>query len=128
MALVVNGDGNITGLSVGGLPSGVINSTLLDSSVIPLGVGQTWQDMEASRAFGTTYTNTTGRPIIVYIRWQNSTQYTLFYLNINGNSLSVNRNPMPTGTNYYFGAFFVIPNGDTYSASGGTLSSWYELR
>lgn len=31
------------------------------------GVGQTLQDMGASRAFGVTYTNSTGRPISVYI-------------------------------------------------------------
>ena len=55
MALVLNGDGPITGLSVGGLPAGVINSTNiadatiaqgdLDTSIIPLGVGQTWQSV-----------------------------------------------------------------------------------
>jgi hypothetical protein len=30
-----------------------------------LGVGQTWQDVKASRAINTTYTNNTGRPIFV---------------------------------------------------------------
>lgn len=32
-----------------------------------LGMGQTWQDMTGSRHFGTTYTNTTGRPIFVSV-------------------------------------------------------------
>lgn len=32
-----------------------------------LGVGQTWQDVKASRASGVTYTNTTTRPIMVSI-------------------------------------------------------------
>jgi len=30
-----------------------------------IGVGQTWQDITASRALGTTYTNSTGKPIVV---------------------------------------------------------------
>ena len=30
-----------------------------------IGVGQTWQDVTASRALGVTYTNTTGKPIHV---------------------------------------------------------------
>ena len=34
MPLVLNGDGNITGLSVGGLPTGVVNSTnIVDASI-----------------------------------------------------------------------------------------------
>ena len=32
-----------------------------------IGVGQTWQNVMASRVFGTTYTNTTGRPIAVSV-------------------------------------------------------------
>jgi len=35
MALVVNGDGNITGLSVGGLPTGVISASLIADGTIP---------------------------------------------------------------------------------------------
>ena len=30
-----------------------------------LGVGQTWQDLSGSRSTGVTYTNTTGKPIMV---------------------------------------------------------------
>ena len=32
------------------------------------GVGQTWKDLTASRVLGTTYTNTTGKPIVVCVR------------------------------------------------------------
>ena len=73
MALVVDGGGAITGLSASGLPTGIITSTNIldatlvqgdfDTSVIPIGVGQTWQNVTSSRAIGTIYTNSTGRPI-----------------------------------------------------------------
>ncbi len=33
----------------------------------PIGVGQTWQNVLASRASGTTYTNSTGKPIMVNV-------------------------------------------------------------
>lgn len=37
-----------------------------------LGVSQTWQDVKASRSLGTTYTNSTGKPIQVSVSISNS--------------------------------------------------------
>lgn len=39
----------------------------IDSLVPNLGVGQTWQDVSASRNLGTSYQNTTGKPIVVSV-------------------------------------------------------------
>ncbi len=39
----------------------------------PLGVGQTWQNVNGSRTEGVTYTNDTGRPIQISLRWRSST-------------------------------------------------------
>lgn len=87
-----------------------------------LGIGQTWQDVKASRAANTTYTNTTGRPIQVAI------QYTV----TNGastalvNGLTIGRIGITTST--IDGSIsFIVPNGSTYSFSA-TASNWLELR
>jgi hypothetical protein len=88
-----------------------------------LGVGQTWQNLTASRSAGVTYTNTTGNPIQVSAR-ANIGQITLTIdsipveLQTDGN---LNNSTKVTGT---------VPNGDTYSVtlSGGSLSYWAELR
>lgn len=94
----------------------------------PLGYGQTLQDLSTSRAFSTTYTNTTGRPIQIQITWASNVQYTVLNFTLNADLINVNRNPNPSGTNYYYTLSTVIPDGITYAASGGTLNTWYEVR
>ena len=47
--------------------TGSVSQTMLATAVVPVGVGQTWQNVLSSRAFGTTYTNSTGRPIMVSV-------------------------------------------------------------
>ena len=126
MALTLNGDGNIVGLSVGGLPSGVVTSTNLNSSVVPIGVNQTWTNVTASRALSTTYTNTTGKPIQLYIVCTGG--------NSNGAAVKIGGvSPAELYTNVAGGrvAFFVIiPNEVSYSLgdASSTIQSWWELR
>ncbi|CAB3663237.1 Uncharacterised protein [Achromobacter denitrificans] len=43
-------------------------ATLKTQSAAILGVGQSWQDVSASRAAGTIYTNSTSKPILVSVR------------------------------------------------------------
>lgn len=82
------------------------------------GYGQTWQVITGSRAYSTTYYNTTGKPIMVLVT--NSTNVGIGPT-INGTSLS----------NLYYGScLFIVPPGQSYSVSSasGTLFSWVELR
>ena len=84
-----------------------------------LGVGQTWTVLTGSRAIGTTYTNSTGKPIQVCI----STDINSAYFFINGVDMYI--------PNYlYFGShYFIVPNGQTYRLEGaGGINSWSELR
>jgi len=80
-----------------------------------------------SRAYGTTYTNSTGKPIYVYISTSNSAGVT-FTLNVNGTSQAL----AATGAASDAWISFVVPNGHTYSVSvsGGTptFNYWYEMR
>ncbi len=99
-------------------------------------VGQTWQDVKASRAFATTYTNSTGKPITVTISLQsNGTHFDAnLTVLINGTAISVN-GPDSGATalgSVYSSATFIVPAGATYSATrgsyGATLNKWMELR
>lgn len=93
-----------------------------------LGFGQLWQDVKASRAAGTTYTNTTGKPIAGHV---SSTQaatggYTIT-VTVNGVALAYG---FYAGVGAYGYADFIVPPGATYSVtvSGGSLATWLELR
>ncbi len=104
--------------------------TSLEISDVPpgLGVGQTWQDVIASRAQGTTYTNTTGRPIQVSIKASQGAGGQGF-CRVNGVAVAdLNANSL----NDFMCASFVVPDGATYSysvtAGVQTTNLWAELR
>lgn len=92
-----------------------------------LGYRQAWQNVTASRAVSTTYTNTTGRPIMVAIGFVSVSDVKI--------TLSVDGLPVlgSTSTGYagddYASVSMVVPNNSTYSVttSAGTLT-WLELR
>jgi hypothetical protein len=86
----------------------------------PLGYGQTWQNVVGSRVSGTTYTNSTGRPIFVAVC---TTQW-LASAAVDSIGIAV------TGTNNVLNVSFVVPAGSTYSATvgGGSINIWSELR
>jgi hypothetical protein len=95
-------------------------------SMMSVGYGQTYQDVLGSRALGTTYYNTTGKPIIVVVSGTNGTSY-VYTPTVNGLGLSTNGWDGNSRTN----VSFVVPVGASYSVavSGtGTLNTWRELR
>jgi hypothetical protein len=126
MPMTLSGDGTITGLAAGGLPDATITAAELATAVQPIGVGQTWTNVTGSRALSTTYTNSTGRPIQLYIVCTGGSS--------NGATVTIaGVTPAQLYTNVAGGrvAFFVIiPSGVTYllGDSGATIHSWWELR
>ena len=101
--------------------SGTVTGTSF-SGAAGIGVGQTWQAV--SRAKGTVYTNSTGKPIMVFITMQNTSNSTST-IQIDG---GVTRGQF---NNYgsYGGGTFIVPNGATYSYNGPpNLNQWSELR
>lgn len=87
-----------------------------------IGVGQTWQDVTASRTAGVTYTNTTGKPIIVstYLSGSGSSSHAIIVDGVACSSL------VGTGS-----VSAIVPNGANYSLinpSGRTIIYWSELR
>jgi hypothetical protein len=107
------------------------NTTQLATTAFAMGAGlgsnQTWQDVTSSRQLGTTYTNTTGKPIYISF-YGSSNASTDFQIYINGTLYVI----LNEGSNHWGGASAIIPNGATYKCqiTSGTpsLNKWSELR
>jgi hypothetical protein len=93
----------------------VVTQAMLATAVLPLGVGQTWQDVTASRAVSTTYTNSTGRPIMVVALATNATNGSVVLdISVTGTATVSSSVPFGSGPGYRSSATAVIPNGQTY--------------
>lgn len=93
------------------------------------GIGQTWQDVTASRALATTYTNSTGKPITVIVSTlaDDKAQY-MFVGNIQ--ILMIGSTGGGLGDSHHAGTI-VVPVGSTYRVevtAGGSVVTWFELR
>lgn len=93
------------------------------STADTLGFGQTWQNVFSSRSSGTSYQNTTGKPIQVYVWFDGVSNY--FQVSADGVSWPVS---FGNGDLYYKGSV-IVPNGHYYRVSGGgSIYGWNELR
>lgn len=102
------------------------NGTTWASSALSLkeiGVGQTWQDVTSSRAAGTTYTNSTGKPIMVSI-FGTYSGAAYFYVD----SVTVARSALNSNVpDVQF--FIIVPASSTYNITSGiSITNWAELR
>ncbi|MDR0276457.1 MAG: phage tail protein [Paucimonas sp.] len=95
-----------------------------------VGVGQTWQNLLASRSLNTNYTNTTGRPITVTVGMRDQGAY-LTEIYVGGVLIGSWDQP----TNIIYTQTFIVPAGATYmvsgnagAAGGNILNLWTELR
>lgn len=104
---------------------------LSTNSTNAIGYGQTWQDVKASRATGTTYTNSTGRAIAVCITGSSSSN-TGFYLTVDSVVVAWSGWYGLAGGTVNGAVFGIVPSGSTYSVtgwvSGSTNATWAELR
>lgn len=98
-----------------------------------IGVGQTWQDVSASRTEATSYQNTTGKAIMVSVEYYQSAQ-SLFVSDDNVTFVEIAR--MTSAATGPFGnqVTALIPAGHYYKIDDGTGTqigtriSWVELR
>ena len=96
------------------------DNSIQTSASASIGSGQTWQNVAASRAAGTTYTNSTGRSIQVGIRSQGGSAI----LTVGG--VIAARSGINNASNF-IGA--IVPNNTTYIlAAGAPINEWAELR
>lgn len=96
----------------------------------PIGLGQAWVNVSRSRASGTTYTNTTGKPIKVAAGARGRDAHIDFY--VNGICVSSSRD-LCGSEHAKESASEIVPNGATYNVVSGTLygisvNFWSELR
>lgn len=119
-----------------GTPSALVGTNISGTSNslnAGLGVNQTWQYVGASRAVGTTYTNSTGKPIQVsiYKYFPSPSTSTDLYLTVSGIAISYQSCFSTVGGNWGLCVTAIVPNGTTYSvASSGVAATiiWNELR
>jgi len=99
-----------------------------------IGVGQSWTDVTSSRALATTYTNNTGKPIMVNVSCTGAPQHAYFRLKVG--SVIVGEAGQTSNASSDMNPFIsaIVPNGSTYRAevispaTNTTLARWSELR
>jgi hypothetical protein len=95
-----------------------------------LGWGQSWTDVSGSRSLGSTYTNSTGKPIQLGAVW-NIYGSSSIVLTISG--VIVGKGSESGNDTGSINFTHIVPNGATYgfsiaSGSGASLDYWAELR
>ena len=113
--------------------NGTAGVTFNDSSVqgaSAIGYSQTWQNVTGSRAIGTTYTNSSGKPIEVIVSGTGNGTNGLWGCTINSAVTFYSPSTYANGGWTYL--CFIVPNGQTYQltqqGSNATLQNWSELR
>lgn len=94
-----------------------------------IGVGQTWQNVTGSRAAGTAYQNTTGKPIMVHIQTASSST-TGLSISTTG-AYTGEQVEVFTGDSSGFTKTIsvIVPDDHYYRLdSGGSFGNWSELR
>jgi hypothetical protein len=130
---VVSG-GTINGFATGLTQANGTNNTQIATTAfvynMGIGWGQTWQDVTSSRALSTTYTNSTGKPIMVNVFLANVGASSNSSLTVDGVLVSYANGDTTNGA---AGATLsaIVPPSSVYSVSGSkTLTGgfWVELR
>lgn len=99
-----------------------------------LGVAQTWQVMTSQRVAGTTYTNNTGKPIVITVTLKATVGTALrFVITSNGIVAGAATRAIEVGSvTKTISASAIIPSGAIYKVepktTGLTISEWTELR
>jgi hypothetical protein len=134
--------GNGTGYTLGTISAGtnitVTNTaggiSIAATSVADgLGYGQTWQNLSSSRTSGTTYTNTTGKPIMVSVYSSGLDNGISLVAVVGGVTISNSGYGAGGDARYTCNASFIVPPSATYSVTygsgfAGSVLIWTELR
>lgn len=112
----------VAGGTVVTLPA-TTGTAALTSDII--GVGQTWQNVLGSRVSGTTYTNSTGKPIMVMVSANRANSGYSMTVVVNGVTIVT-----ADTSGVFYGSYdlsFIVPSGNTYVVTG-SIRGWAELR
>lgn len=104
------------------------NKKYVDDSAGGIGVGQTWQNVKNNRSWGTTYTNTTGKPIMISVAARGYNEDLNFGLSVDGVEQAALLDTYDTEATLTA----IVPNGSSYLANRGAndnvITLWSELR
>jgi hypothetical protein len=121
--------------TVGTTQSNGDNSTKLATTAyvqnMGLGWGQTWQNLIGSRALGSDYTNTTGKPIMVSVSISGAPYNGAFYMTIGGVIIGSQGVLSVASAAMRATITAIVPPGAVYradDAGGASLAYWAELR
>lgn len=89
-----------------------------------LGYAQSWQDVTASRAFGVTYYNTSGKPILVSINAASGGAIT----NASVDGVALPSSQVNTGYSKGLMTFIVPQNKSYIVTTGNVIDKWAEFR
>lgn len=105
----------------------VLKDTLDTTVSSSFGVGQTYSDVTASRVSGTTYTNSSTRPIMLSIAVRDGGSSATLYVN---SSIAIRLDDLAGGSAGYVQIVTVVPSGQTYKldTTGNLITFWGELR
>jgi hypothetical protein len=132
--LIGNGTSAITSVSPG--TSGNVltsNGTTWTSATLSvIGVGQTWQNVLGSRSLNTSYTNSTGKPIMVSVFYtssstNNNLTAVVGGVTVAGMVFSLAAGSLATGDSFSF----IVPAGTSYqinTSAAPIINNWAELR
>lgn len=100
-----------------------VTQAKLAAAVVPIGVGQTYQNVLASRSPTVTYTNNTGRPIFVHINGFGSTSGNAVRIVVDGITMR-DEFDVAEGS-----IQVIVPNNSTYIVfTPNGINEWVELR
>ena len=145
-----NGDGTISLTKKDGTSAGIINSAGLFNDTLTstntnqaltaaqgkvlndklLGLSQGYAVVTTNRVKDTTYTNTTGRPLYLYVQNLSSAAITSLALSITVNGVTMGFNgggDAASGATKAVSAYLVVPIGATYTVKSD-FTAWVELR
>ena len=124
---IVKLDNSLTSTSVTEALTALQGKVLNDQA---FGVGQTWQDVIAFRAKNVTYTNTTGKAILVNVGASCSDNDGGLAVTVEGVRVGYSEGWQSSGTGTWQNIItFLVPNLQSYVVSGGAgIILWVELR
>lgn len=123
-----NGTSAVSAASAADIVSAIGSTAvaLSTNSTNAIGYNQTWQNVLSSRSSGGTYTNSTGKPIMVSVTASPTSNNQSISATVGGVSLG----SLTLTAGYTSGGFqFIVPSGATYVVStSGSFTVWAELR
>ena len=124
----LGGTPTLTAPALGTPASGVLTNCTGTANSLNAGIGvnQTWQNVLASRAATTVYTNSSGKPIFVAAWCSNATGN----MTLTVGSIVVSFFDPDTANSLRMTVNGIVPDGSTYfvTLTTNTLSGWSELR